>query len=39
MLLGTLSGFIDCACLLSFVVVGLYTAHAIDSAARRGRKD
>lgn len=39
MFLGTLSGFIDCACLISLAVVGLYTAHLIDTAARRGRKD
>lgn len=39
MTLGTLSGFIDCICLLSFAVVGLYTAHLINTAARRGRKD
>ena len=34
-----MSGLIDCFCLASFAVVGLYTAHRIDAAARRGRKD
>lgn len=34
-----MSGLIDCFCLASFLVVGFVTAHAIDAAARRGRKD
>ena len=34
-----MSGLIDCLALVSFAVVGFYTAHAIDAAARRGRKD
>lgn len=39
MTLGTLDGLIDCLALVSFAVVGLWTAHLIDTAARRARKD
>ena len=34
-----MSGLIDCLCLASFAVVGFYTAHRIDAAARAARKD
>ncbi len=39
MTLGTLDGFVDCLCLLTFGAACLWAAHRIDAAARRGRKD
>jgi hypothetical protein len=36
---GTLSGLVDCLCLLTFGATFLCTANRIDAAARRGRKD
>lgn len=34
-----MSGLVDCLALVSFAVVGLWTAHLIDTAARRARKN
>lgn len=39
MALGTLSGLVDCLCFITFGAAFLWTAHRIDAAARRGRKD
>ena len=39
MTIGTLSGLVDCLCFLTFGATFLWTAHRIDAAARRGRKD
>ncbi len=36
---GSLSGVVDCLCLLTFGTAFLWAAHRIDAAARRGRKD
>jgi hypothetical protein len=36
---GTLYGLVDCLCLLTFGATFLWTAHRIDAASRRSRKD